>query len=91
MNASEKFNEEILDLIKKRYQKALQGDIGQHAEATNAIAVAMGGLLAFSFRLNGEVFGRTTLQSVVKTIIENAAAIDSRGAEIIRKSLPPAN
>lgn len=91
MNASEKFSEELIELIRKRYPKALQGDIGQHAEATNAVAVAMGGLLAFSFRLNGEVLGRTTLQSVVKTIIENASAIDAKGAEIIRKSLPPAH
>lgn len=88
MNASEKFSEELIDLINKRYPKALKGDIGQHAEATNAVAVAMGGLLAFSFRLNGEVLGRTTVQSVVKTIIENAAAIDTKAAEIIRKSLP---
>lgn len=91
MNASEKFTEELIDLIQKRYPKAMKGDIGQHAEATNAVAVAMGGLLAFSFRLNGEVFGRTTLQSVVKAIVENAAAIDSKGAEIIRKALPPAH
>lgn len=88
MNASEKFQEEIVELIRKRYPKALQGDIGQNAEAAAAVAVALGGLLAFSFRMNGEVLGRTTLQSVVKTLIENAAAIDAKSAEIIRRELP---
>lgn len=88
MTPSEKFSEEMIELIRKRYPKALQGDIGQNAEAAGAVAVVLAGLLAFSFRMNGEVLGRTTLQSVVKTLIENAAAIDAKSGEIIRRELP---
>jgi hypothetical protein len=88
MNASEKFTEELVELIYKRYPKALQGDIGQHAEATNAMAVAIAGMIAFSFRLNGEVMARTTLQSVVKKIVETAGEIDAKAGELIKQSIP---
>lgn len=89
MNASEKFSEEMIDLINKRYPKALKGDIGENTEAAGAVAVVLAGLLAFSFRLNGEVIGRTTLQTVVKKLVENVAAIDTKGGDVIRKSMPP--
>lgn len=88
MNASEKFSEDVIEIIRNRYPNALRGNIGENTEAANAVAVVLGGLLAFSFRLNGEVLGRTTLQSVVKKIIESAAAIDHKGAETIRKAMP---
>lgn len=88
MNASEKFSEEMIDLINKRYPRALKGEIGENTEAASAVAVVLAGLLAFSFRLNGEVIGRTTLQTVVKKLVENVAQIDPKGGDVIRKSLP---
>lgn len=91
MSPSEKFQQEIMDLVHKRYPKAMRGDIGENTEAAAALATALGGLLAFAFRLNGEVIGRTVLQTIVHEIVENAAAIDEKNGAIIRNAFPKPN
>lgn len=82
------FNRDVIDLIRKHYPKALQGDIEQNARCADALCVAIGGVLAFAFRLNGEVIGRTVLQTIVKRIVVDAASIDKKSGDIIRTSLP---
>jgi len=88
MDLSEKFNQELVELIRKRYPQALSGNIEQNEAVANALAVAMGGIMALAFRLNGEVIGRTVLQTMVKRIIENASTIDANAGAIIRQSIP---
>jgi hypothetical protein len=50
--------------------------------------MALGAMLAFAFRLNGEVIGRTVLQTIVSRIVENATAIHPKSGEVIRNALP---
>lgn len=85
---SETFTEELMELIRKRFPGSLSGDVKRHAEATAALTIAIGGMVAFAYRLNGEVLGRTALQEVIKGIVKNAADIDQKAAEQIRKDLP---
>lgn len=82
------FQKDILGLIAKHYPGATKGHIEQNSVCAAQMAMAMGGILAFAFRMNGEVVGRTVLQTMIKTIIENATAIDAKAGETIRQSLP---
>ncbi len=82
------FNTEVINLIRKHYPKALQGDIEENARCADSLCIAIGGVLAFAFRLNGEVIGRTVLQTIVKRIVVDAASIDKKSGDIIRTSLP---
>lgn len=82
------FQDDIVSLIRKHFPGALKGNIEQNSACANQLAICMGGILAFAFRMNGEVVGRTVLQTMIKTIIENASAIDAKAGETIRQSLP---
>lgn len=82
------FNQDIIKLIRQHYPKALQGDIEQNTQCANDMAVAMGALLAFAFRMNGDVIGRTVLQTMVKRIVDDATSIDAKAGAAIRQSLP---
>ena len=82
------FQEDVLNLINKHYPRAIKGSVEQNSACAAQLAMCMGGILAFAFRLNGEVIGRTVLQTMIKTIIENATAIDAKAGETIRQSLP---
>lgn len=82
------FQEDVLNLIAKHYPRALKGSVEQNAGCAGQLAMCMGGVLAFAFRLNGEVIGRTVLQTMIQRIIENATAIDQNAGDIIRDSLP---
>ena len=82
------FQEDVIGLINKHFPRAMKGDIDQNSACAAQLALAMGGILAFAFRMNGEVIGRTVLQTMIKAIIENATAIDAKAGETIRQSLP---
>jgi hypothetical protein len=82
------FNEELIGLIRKHYPGALKGDIEQNSACASDMSVALGGILAFAFRLNGAVAGRSVLQIICQRIVENATAIDKNAGDMIRKELP---
>lgn len=82
------FQEDIIGLINKHYPRAMKGNIEDNNACAAQLAMTMGGILAFAFRMNGEVIGRTVLQTMVKAIIDNATAIDAKAGETIRQSLP---
>ncbi len=82
------FQEDVINLITKHFPGAIKGNVEQNLTCAAQLAMAMGGILAFAFRMNGEVIGRTVLQTMIKTIIENATAIDAKAGETIRQSLP---
>ena len=82
------FQEAIIKLITEHYPKALTGGVEQSTEAGAELAMALGGIVAFAFRLNGEVAGRTVLTTIIKTIVDNAAAIDEKSADMIREQIP---
>lgn len=82
------FQEDVLNLIKKHYPGAIKGNIEQNSQCASELAMTMGAVLAFAFRLNGEVIGRSVLQTMVQRIIENATSIDQKAGDIIRNSLP---
>lgn len=82
------FQEDVINLIMKHYPGATKGNIEQNSAAASQLAMCMGGILAFAFRLNGEVIGRTVMQTMIRAIIENATAIDAKAGETIRLSLP---
>ncbi len=75
-------------LIERHYPKALHGGVEESAAAAHDLAMVLGAIVAFSFRLNGAVAGRTVLETIIKQITENAAAIDAKSAEMIRAELP---
>lgn len=76
------------NLIEKHYPRALHGGIEDSAGAASDLAMVLGALLAFGFRLNGAVVGRSILETIIKQITENAAAIDQKSAEMIWAELP---
>lgn len=82
------FQQDVLNLIAKHYPGATKGNVEQNSLCAAELAMCMGGILAFAFRLNGEVIGRSVLQTMVQRIIENATAIDQKAGDIIRNSLP---
>lgn len=82
-----KFQETIIDLIKVHYPRALAGSVDQSNECAGELAMVLGGILAQSFRLNGEVIGRTVLATITQKIIENATAIDAEAGAAIRHNL----
>ena len=86
--ASTAFQREILDLIRRHYPSAVRGDVEQNATCSAELTMALGAMLAFAFRLNGEVIGRTVLQTIVSRIVENATAIHPKSGEVIRNALP---
>lgn len=83
--SSEKFNEAVISLIQEHHPAAMKGDINSTLECAAAISVALGGMLAFSHRLNGQVVARTVLQSIIGNIISNAEAIDTEAGKTLRK------
>lgn len=85
--ASTAFQREILDLIRRHYPSAIRGDVEQNATCSAELAMALGAMLAFAFRLNGEVIGRTVLATITQKIIENATAIDAEAGAAIRHNL----
>ena len=82
------FQEDILNLMRKHYPRGLAGVVDQADACASDLAMVLGAVLAQSFRLNGEVIGRTVLQTIVQKIVENATAIDAQAGETIRNSLP---
>lgn len=82
------FQEDILSLIAKHYPGATKGNVEHNSLCASELAMCMGGILALAFRLNGEVIGRTVLQTMVQKIVENATAIDAKAGDVIRASLP---
>lgn len=82
------FQKDLLGIINKHTPGAIKGNIEQNSTAAAQLAMTLGAILAFAFRLNGEVIGRTVLQTIITTIIENAAAIDAKAGDLIRDSLP---
>lgn len=75
-------------LIEKYYPQAFRGGIEDSAGAASDLSMVLGALLAFSFRLNGTVVGRTILETIIKQITENAGAIDEKAGDMIRAELP---
>lgn len=92
--ASEAFQLDIMELLQKHYPGAIRGNIEDNAGAAHDLSIALGAMLAFAYRLNGEVVGRTVLETVIKNIVENAAAVDASAETMIRehavKMLAPA-
>jgi len=86
--ATTAFQREIIDLIRRHYPSAIHGDVEQNATCSAELATALGAMLAFAFRLNGEVICRTVLQTIVSRIVENATAIHPKSGEAIRSALP---
>lgn len=82
------FQKDMQGLINKHYPSATRGNIEQNSQCASDLAMTMGAMLAFAFRLNGEVIGRTVLASMVQRIIECATAIDATAGDVIRNSLP---
>jgi hypothetical protein len=82
------FQEDVLNLINKHYPGAIKGNVEQNSACAAQLAMCMGGILAFAFRLNGEVIGRSVMHTMVTTIIENATSIDAKAGDVIRNSLP---
>lgn len=87
MLAEKEFSEDIIGLIRKHFPKALRGDVQQSEACANNLAIAMGGMLAQSFRLNGPVIGRTMIAGMVNKIIETATAIDSETGDGIKSAI----
>lgn len=85
--ASEAFQLDVMELLRKHYPAATKGGIEDCAAAAHDLSMALGAMLAFAFRMNGQVVGRTILQAVVKNIIENAAAIDASCETMIREEI----
>ena len=81
------FQRELLGLINARFPGATRGNVEQNDQASAELAMALGALLAFAFRLNGEVIGRTVLNTITTKIIENATAIDDEAGGAIRLHL----
>lgn len=81
------FNQAIITALAEHFPKALRGDLEQANRAAAALATAMGGLLAQTFRLNGPVIGRTVMQTMVEKIVASAAAIDSKTGDNIRSAI----
>lgn len=82
------FQEDVINLIGKHFPRAMKGDVEQNSLCASQLAMCMGGVLAFAFRLNGPVIGRSVLQTMIHKIVENATAIDQNAGDIIRDSLP---
>lgn len=80
-------NQDIIHAIKKHYPRALSGDIEENAACASAISVALGGMVAQAYRLNGAVAGRTTLQGIVGAIMENIEAVDAEASKRARKDI----
>lgn len=85
--ASEAFQSDVIELIRKYYPAATKGGIDDCAGAAHDLSMSIGAMVAFAFRLNGQVVGRTILQSIIKNIIENAAAIDPKSEQMIRDEI----
>jgi hypothetical protein len=86
--AAEEFQEDIIGLIRKHYPRALQGDITQSDACAAQIGMALGGMLAQAYRLNGEVIGRGVYQTIMTRIVETASAIDDTAGAAIRSHVP---
>jgi len=83
--ASEAFQLDVMELLQKHYPRSTKGSIEDNAGAASDLAVVLGAMLAFSFRLNGEVVSRTVLEAVIKGILENAAGIDASCETFLRQ------
>lgn len=83
--SSEKFNESIIALIQEHHPAAMKGDINSTLACAAEMSVALGGMLAFAHRLNGQVVARTVLQSIIGNIIQSAEAIDTEAGKTLRK------
>ena len=81
------FNQAVITALAEHFPKALRGDFEQADRAATALATAMGGLLAQTFRLNGQVIGRTIMQTMVEKIVASATAIDSKTGDNIRSAI----
>lgn len=86
--SAEEFQEDIIGLIRKHYPRALQGDMMQSDACAGQIGMALGGLLAQAYRLNGEVIGRSVYQTIITRIVETATAIDDAAGAAIRSHVP---
>ncbi len=86
MSNAEKFNEQIIELIREHFPAALKGDIHTTMECAAAMSIALGGMLAFAHRLNGQVAARSVLQSIIGNLIQNAEQIDTKAGETLRKA-----
>lgn len=87
MIQEKEFADDIIGLIRKHFPKALRGDVEQSERCAANLAIALGGMLAQSFRLNGPVIGRTILQTITNKIIETASAIDNETGDDIRSAI----
>ena len=87
MIEEKEFNQAIITALTQNFPKALRGDFEQAERAAAALATAMGGLLAQTFRLNGEVIGRTVMQTMVNKIVTSATAIDGKTGDNIRSAI----
>jgi len=87
-SAAEEFQEDIIGLIRKHYPRALQGDMMQSDACAAAMGMALGGVLAQTYRLNGEVIGRGVYQTIMTRIVETASAIDEEAGASIRSHVP---
>lgn len=85
---TEEFTEDLMGLIQKHYPRALKGDIEQNSQLGSDLAVATGAVMAFAFKLNGQVIGRGAMHTIFQRIVENATAIDPAAGAMVRKSLP---
>lgn len=81
------FQKDLITIIGVHFPGAIKGNIEQNDRAAGELAMALGGLLAFAFQLNGPVIGRTVLNTIVTKIIENATTINQQAGEIIRQDL----
>jgi hypothetical protein len=81
------FQNDLLTMLRVHFPGATKGNVEQNDRAAGELAMALGGLLAFAFQLNGPVIGRTVLNTIVTKIIENATAINKEAGELIRQDL----
>lgn len=82
-----KFQETIINLIKVNFPRALAGGFDESNQCASEIALVLGAILAQTYRLNGNVIGRTVLDTIIKRIVENAAAVNPEAGAAIRHDL----
>lgn len=81
------FQKALMNLLAVHYPGATKGNVEQNDLAAGDLAMALGAILAFAYRLNGPVIGRTVLATITQKIIENTTAIDEEAGGAIRLHL----
>lgn len=74
---------EIAALIQQQHPRALKGDYDELAKVTADIAITLGGLIAFSIRLNSQDQAAAVIRKIFNTMLDQAGLIDNKALEIL--------